>query len=98
MYTQKHLSVQIMFRERHDLFRFHAMQGCFTEILHFGGDDIYGAGNQTLFSSIGLLLPQNLSALRAPPGVSFVGPQAILRAIGPRARFIKTLGYKDIYV
>ena len=34
-----HISMQIMFRKRHDLFMFLAVQGCFKVIIHYDGDE-----------------------------------------------------------
>ena len=48
IYTHNHLSMQIVFRKMHDLFRIHAVQGHFTETSHYDGDDADGNRQLTL--------------------------------------------------
>ena len=55
------------------------------------GDDI----SHYLIFIMGLLSSQKSAGPAGPPGVSFEGPQAILWAIGPRARLILTPGCGD---
>ena len=77
-----------MIWKRHNLFRFHAVQGRFTVKLHYDGEN--GAGNHPFISIFGLLAPQNLQALQTHQ-------VEVLRAcrpsIGPRARLILTPVY-----
>ena len=68
-------------------------QGSFGPCMsYFWGPAQYPKGPDFLISLIGLitvsLLPQN-----CPPSLNFEGPQAILGAIGPRARLILTPGH-----
>ena len=55
--------MKIKFRQRPDSFRFHVVEGCFTVIVNYDGDDI-GRNQSIIISIMELLSPQNLRALR----------------------------------
>ena len=64
------------------------MLGRFTVILHYDGDN--GDGSQPLNFHHGIVVSSKSAGPAGPPSVSFEDPQAILLAIGPRARLILT--------